>query len=137
MIPKDICTEADLVKAHSIAKLAAEILAKKHTFLSGVATSLGGADEGPDPHELLEAALAACTIITVQMYANRKGWNLHSTDVTVHVDSEGKQSKIIRAVSFQGDLNAEQKQRLEEIADKCPIHNLLQSQITIETKQKD
>lgn len=98
---------------------------------------LGGHDEGLDPHELLEAALAGCTILTAQLYANRKGMKLESTDVTVKVVAESKTSSVIsREVSFRGDLSEEDKARLTEIVNKCPIHNLLESQIKIETTVK-
>ena len=112
-----------------VAKLSADV----HTILSGVPEKLGGHDEGMDPHELLEAALAACTIITVQMYANCKQWPLQSTNVQVKVESEGKESKISRKISFVGELTPEQSEKLLEIANKCPIHNLLESTVHIET----
>ncbi|QDK38132.1 OsmC family protein [Bdellovibrio sp. NC01] len=112
--------------------LAAKIVAGHFEITAGVTQEKGGGDEGPSPHEILEAALAACTIITVQMYANRKGWKLESTDVKITIDSESKtESKISRELTFKGELDAEQKQRLFEIAEKCPIHNLLESHITI------
>jgi putative redox protein len=115
--------------------LVAEIKSGKHTLISGVSEELGGHDEGPGPHGILEAALAACTILTVQMYANRKNWPLESTDVEVKITSENKvETKISRKVSFKGDLTGEQKERLLDIANKCPIHNLLHSKIDITTE---
>lgn len=105
-------------------------------ILSGVAGSLGGDDQGPNPHELLEGALAACTIITVNMYAQRKGMPLVSTSVKVHTESEGAQSKLSRVIHFTGNLTPADKERLMEIANKCPIHKLLSSQVTIETRQE-
>ncbi len=113
--------------------LIATMQTRNHKLISGLPEMLGGHDEGPNPHELLEAALAACTILTVQMYANRKGIPVESTDVTVKVVSEGTESVISREVSFRGDLTQEQKTRLAEIADKCPIQELLESHITIQT----
>jgi putative redox protein len=113
-----------------------EITADQNVFISDVSEKLGGSDKGPDPHELIEGALAACTIITVQMYANRKGWKLQSTNVQVKIESEGAQSRISREVEFVGELDADQRQRLLDMANKCPIHNLLMSQITIDTKLK-
>lgn len=115
--------------------LVATMVAGNFSIISGVPEKLGGRDEGPNPHELLEAALAACTIITVQMYADRKGIPLESTDVKVNTVSEGAEKSVIsREISFRGNLTTEQKTRLAEIADKCPIHKLLQSSVTIETK---
>lgn len=115
--------------------LAAQIQVRQHQFNSGVSSELGGEDEGANPHELLEAALAACTIITVQMYANRKQWPLESTDVTIKIISENKEGTIIsRDVSFKGDLTSEQRDQLLVIANKCPIHKLLSGPIQIQTQ---
>ncbi len=115
--------------------LAAEIQIRNHNMVSGVSASLGGKDEGPDPHELLQAALAGCTIITVQMYANRKQWPLESTDVKIQILSEGKEGTVIsRDISFKGNLTQEQRDQLLVIADKCPIHRLLVGSVQIQTQ---
>lgn len=111
-----------------------EVVAGSFQILSDVKSDLGGKDLGPNPHELLEAALAACTVMTVQMYANRKGWPLSSTDVSVKTLKEGPESNILREISFKGELSDEQKAKLLEIADKCPIHRLLVSHMTIDTR---
>ncbi len=114
--------------------LGAAIRAGNFEIVSGVLPEQGGTDDGPDPHRLLEAALAACTIITVQMYANRKGWPLKSTDVKVNIVSEtGTMVSIARDISFTGELAEEQKKRLFEIANKCPIHKLLISTVDIQS----
>ena len=113
--------------------LVAEMKVRNHTFISGLVEKLGGHDEAPNPHELLEAALAACTILTAQMYANRRSYELESTDVIVKIVSEGSETKISREVSFKGDLSTEEKAKLFEIVEKCPIHNLLQSHVSIST----
>jgi putative redox protein len=113
--------------------LVATMAAKTHELISGVSEKLGGHDEGADPHELLEAALTACTIITAQLYANRKGIKLESADVTVKIVSEGPATVISREVSFRGDLTEDQRTRLGEIVNKCPIHRLLESNVKIET----
>ena len=110
------------------------MVAGNFSIISGVPEKLGGQDEGPNPHELLESALAACTIITVQMYTDRKGIPLESTDVKVNTVSEGAESVISLEISFRGNLTPEQKTRLAEIAHKCPIHKLLESKVSIETK---
>lgn len=115
--------------------LAAEIQVRNHSLVSGVSTALGGKDEGPDPHELLQAALAGCTIITVQMYANRKQWPLESTDVKINIVSENKEGTVIsREISFKGNLTQEQRDQLLVIADKCPIHRLLTGTVQIQTQ---
>ncbi len=114
--------------------LGAEIVAGSFQIISGIPTTIGGDDDGPDPHELLEAALASCTIITVQMYANRKQIRLNSTNVVVKIDSESKDATIVSLrIELDGDLSEEERQKLYEIAGKCPIHRLLKSQVTIVT----
>jgi putative redox protein len=113
--------------------LVAELSVRHHLFLSGVSEKNGGHDEAPSPHELVEAALTACTILTVQMYANRKGYKLESTDVVTKIISEGAETRIGLEISFRGDLQEDERKRLLEIAGKCPIHKLLESNIKIET----
>lgn len=116
-------------------RLAARLTDSAHEIVSGVAQSIGGDNEGLSPHHLLEAALAACTIITVQMYANRKGWKLEKTDVVVEITSEGKDGTTLsRTIKFTGDLSGEERERLMDIANKCPIHKLLSGPVTIETR---
>lgn len=107
-----------------------------HTFVSDVDPKLGGTDEGPDPHELLEAALGACTAITVQMYANRKGWKLQSCDASVRFVREDREAVVLeRILEFTGDLDETQRKRLLEIAEKCPIHEILMRGAKIETRR--
>lgn len=113
--------------------LTAEINVRTHTIISGLFEKLGGHDEGPNPHELLEAALAACTILTAQMYANRKGLKLESTDIEVKILAEGSETVISREVNFRGELTEEDKNKLAEIVEKCPIHKLLESNVKINT----
>lgn len=121
-----------MITAKRVPELAALIQTSTHQVLSGVKAELGGKDEGADPHELLEAALAACTVITVQMYANRKQWPLVSTDVKITITSETKEATAIqRDIAFIGDLTEEQRQQLFAIANKCPLHRLLHSKIEI------
>lgn len=114
--------------------LVAEIQVRTHQMISGLAEKLGGHDEGPSPHEILEASLAACTVLTAQLYADRKGFKLESTQMTVKIISEGAETRIQGEVSFKGDLTTEQRARLLEIVNKCPIHRLLESHVKIETR---
>ena len=107
---------------------------RNHKIVSDVDSKLGGDDLGMNPHELLEAALGACTSITIQMYARRKNIQLQDVKMQIHTVSEGTESIITRKIQFIGDLTSEEKQKLLEIANKCPIHRLLESKITIQTE---
>ena len=107
---------------------------RNHEVISDVSKESGGDDQGMNPHELLETALAACTSITVKMYAKRKAMKLDDVLVEVHTAKEGKESLLSRKITLLGELSMEEKARLMEIADKCPIHRLLTSQVTIQTE---
>lgn len=111
-----------------------KIAAGDHTLMADVSEKLGGHNTAMNPHELLEASLGACTSITVSMYARHKKWPLSDIKVKVDVVKEGEQNVINREIEFLGDLTPEQKTRLEEVANKCPIHKLLHATITIETR---
>ena len=115
--------------------LGADLNIRQHSVRSGLLAALGGVDDGPNPHELLEAALAACTILTMQMYAIRKGWPLASANVRVSITAEGDETAMKREIEMQGNLSAEQRTRLLEIANKCPIHKILSGPVTITTEE--
>jgi putative redox protein len=112
-----------------------EIKSATHTIISDEPESKGGKDLGFEPKELLASSLAACTSITLQMYANRKGWNLTDVKVEVTFDADLTENKfkIIRNIQLFGDLDNDQKTRLLNIADKCPIHKILTNPIEITT----
>jgi putative redox protein len=93
----------------------------------------GGEDSGPAPHELLLAALGSCTAMTLKVYAERKGWPLKDVRVRLNGATGDGGLAITRELTFDGDLTAEQRQRLLEIADKCPVHRSLVGEITIST----
>lgn len=119
----------------------------KHALIADESESVGGDDFGPSPYDFLSAGLAACTVMALKLYAERKKWDLqevyayityskkkHSDDLLIDVDKPTRFDYISKRLKFVGDLDDEQKQRLKEIASKCPVHRTLQSQIIIETQ---
>ena len=103
-------------------------------FVSDAEVSKGGSGTAPSPHEYLGAALAACTSMTLKMYAGRKSMSLENAVVTVDIVREDDVEIFSREIEFTGNLTAEEKERLLEIADKCPIHKALAGQIQIKTQ---
>ena len=103
-------------------------------FLSDAEVSKGGSGTGPSPHEYLGAALAACTSMTLKMYAGRKEMKLDNAIVTVDIERIDDVETFSRDIQLQGNLSAEEKERLLEIAHKCPIHKALAGQIQIKTQ---
>jgi putative redox protein len=103
-------------------------------FLSDAEVSKGGSGTGPSPHEYLGAALAACTSMTLKMYASRKAMSLENAIVIVDIERVGDAEKFMRDIQLIGNLSAEEKERLMEIANKCPIHKALAGQIQIKTQ---
>jgi putative redox protein len=100
----------------------------QHTVFADVAKALGGDDSAPDPHDLYDAALAACKAITVMMYARRKQLPLDYVDLRINRDNSREAQGVYAlqvALTLTGKLSAEQKQQLLAIADKCPIHKLM------------
>lgn len=93
----------------------------------------GGDNTGAAPHELLLGALGACTAMTLKVYAERKGWPLKNVRVRLNGATGEGGLAIVREVMIEGDLTAEQRQRLLEIADKCPVHRSLVGDISIST----
>jgi len=103
-------------------------------FLSDAELSKGGGGTGPSPHEYLGAALAACTTMTLKMYAGRKAMPLENAIVTIDIERGDDIEKFTRDIQLIGNLSAEEKEKLMEIADKCPIHKALAGQIQIKTQ---
>ena len=116
-------------------KFAQDIEVGGHRIRSDEETDKGGEDSGATPHELLLSALGSCTAMTLKVYAERKGWPLRDVHVTLNGAGTDGRYVISRQVKIDGDLDAEQRQRLIEIADKCPVHRTLTGEITITTTE--
>jgi putative redox protein len=122
------------------------ISVRHHLFKADEPVDSGGSDAGPDPYELLLAALGVCISITLRMYADRKQWPLEGVQVRltyarVHAEDCGTcngEARLIDAmeveVSLVGDLSEDQRRRMMEIAEKCPVHRTLTSPIQIRTR---
>jgi putative redox protein len=107
---------------------------RSHTLVADEPKDEGGDDAGPSPQELLAASLASCTAITMEMYANRKGWEVG--DVAVHVDYEpaqrGSPTRFRMRVEFPKEVPEEQRERLMQIGAKCPVHRVLEGEVMFE-----
>jgi len=122
-----------------------EVVAGGHALLADEPLSVGGTDTGPSPYDLLSAALATCTTMTLKMYASLKKIDLRSVTVAVshgkvHAEdcaacegSAGKIDELQRTLALDGELTKEQRQRMLEIADRCPVHKTLHGEITVRT----
>jgi uncharacterized OsmC-like protein len=134
------------VVVHGSAGFAQEIIVGSHRLTADEPVAAGGADSGPSPYDLLLAALGSCTSMTVAMYARRKAWPLESVTVRLRhsrihaVDcaecetKEGMLDRIERDLQLAGTLTEEQRAKLLEIANKCPVHRTLVSEIDIRTR---
>jgi len=126
-----------------------EVRAGRHALVADEPESVGGDDAGPTPYDYLLAGLGSCTGMTLRMYADRKDWPLdeatvHLSHEKVHAEDcdhceteEGKVDHIQRDIELDGDLTAEQRERLLEIANKCPVHRTLHSEIDVETALRE
>jgi putative redox protein len=126
----------------------AEVMVRHHSLIADEPESVGGNDFGPSPYELVSAGLGTCTAMTLQMYARRKKWPLR--EVRVHLDHykdyasdmmegdepQGKIDHFERLIELDGDLSDEQRTRLLEIADRCPVHRTLTDEVKIVTTGK-
>ena len=130
----------------SAAGFAQSITVGRHQLACDEPTDVGGSDTGPTPYDLLLAALGSCTSMTVAMYARRKRWPLeavtirlrhakiHAADCEACETKEGRLDRIERTVELTGALSDDQRTHLLEIANNCPVHRTLISEIHVETR---
>ncbi len=113
-----------------------EVEVGHHRLTADEPRGRGGSDAGPNPQELLAASLASCTAITVEMYADRKGWDVG--DVAVDVDYEpaqrGSPTRFRMSVQLAKELPEEQREKLMQIAAKCPVHRTLEGEVMFDEK---
>jgi putative redox protein len=125
----------DVIVRWGSGKLGQDVEIGTHKLRADEPADKGGDDNGPEPHEWLLAALGSCTAITLKVYAERKGWPLRDVSVKLTGGSTEGQYAITRQLTLVGELDAEQRQRLVEIAGKCPVHKTLTSAISITTTE--
>lgn len=118
------------------AKYRVSLAAGANTVMADEPAEKGGGNTGMMPYELLLSSLAACTIITIRMYAERKGWDPGEIGVDVQLETEKGDTRLIRRISFSAALETEQRDRLLAVANACPVHKLLTGKIAVETGLK-
>ena len=111
-----------------------DIVTGHHRFTADEGPGLGGKDVGPGPYELLTSALAACTVITLRMYAERKQWPVTAVHADVDFVREGDKQHIDRVLAIEGAVDDEQKKRMADIAERTPVTLTLKGGIEIRTK---
>jgi len=110
-----------------------EIKSATNTIVADEPAESGGKDFGFSPFEILTSSLAACTCVTVRMFADRKEWKLTEIFVEVTLDRSDDKSKFTRTIEFKGELDESQRTRLMAVANSCPVHKVLSHPIEIET----
>ena len=140
----DATMHESTVRVRGSGGLAQEIEIGAHRLRADEPISAGGTDTGPTPYQLLLAALGSCISMTVALYARRKGWPLegvevrlghekiHATDCAECETHEGFLDRITKRITLHGPLDAEQRQRLSDIAERCPVQRTIQREVVVE-----
>jgi len=138
-----------VVEETKTGKFQQRVVVGEHQFFADEPRGVGGDDTGPSPYDLLLGALGSCTAMTLRMYADRKSWPLglvsvalshgkiHARDCSECETKVGKIDVIDRVITLTGSLSDEQRARLLEIADRCPVHRTLHSEIRVRTTTAD
>lgn len=144
---KSVEGEQVLVHLNTEDDFTAQIYTEDHHLIADEPVSIGGDNLGPSPYEYLNAALGSCTAMTVKMYAARKEWDLkevfvylsydkkHAEELGIIPDKPGKLDFIQKKIKFEGNLTEEQREKLLEIAGKCPVHRTLLNEVHINTEE--
>lgn len=127
-----------VVKTQPGTRLENTVTCGPHALVADEPEEFGGGDRGLMPFELLAAALGACTNMTLRLYAERKGYALTDMSVALTQTGSGNDRLVERVITLTGDLDAEARQRLLEIANKCPVHRALEgSKVKVSTRLSD
>jgi putative redox protein len=117
-------------------RLRQQVEVREHELTADEPKNHGGEDSGPSPQELLAASLASCTAVTMEMYAVRKGWDVG--EITVDVNYEpahrGSPTRFEMTVNLSKELPEEQRERLMQIAAKCPVHRTLEGEVMFDER---
>lgn len=127
-----------VVRENGLGRYQQTVLAGQHALIADEPLAVGGDDAGPAPFDYLLAALGACTSMTLRMYAEVKklplsGVRVELTHEKINIEGKGKIDRIERQITLVGDLSAEQRKRMLEIANRCPVHRALCSDIRIDS----
>lgn len=116
--------------------LAHEVEIRDHRLTTDEPKGSGGADAGPSPQELLAASLASCSAITMEMYAERKGWDIGDVaiDVSYEPAHRGSPTRFEMVVRLPKELPEEQRERLMQIVAKCPVHRTLEGEVMFDER---
>lgn len=145
-VQEEISADEDVLALLGEGPFLTEILAGRHHLLSDEPEDVGGSDFGPTPYELLASGLGACTTMTIKMYADRKKWPLDEVRVYLRYDgkynedclnceeNESRIGQFERIIELEGDLDEKQRERILQIANKCPVHRTMERGVNIETR---